>query len=308
MEMARKKIAEIIGIKGHKALPYINYKTVGSEYKQGYIQHLIEYESEFDVVRAYLLVPEVCGHHPAILVHHQHNGERHLGKSEVCGLAGNSLQAFGPALVRQGFVVLAPDSICFEDRRQIGKGTEPHDSDFLQHYNQMSYALLKGENLMQKVLKDAINGISVLTGLDYVDKSKIGTMGHSYGGNTVLFLSAMDTRITFACASGSACTFLSRMENNVGIEMASVIPGFVTKYDIDDLVACIVPRKLLIVSAEKDKYSKDASGIVDHVIPLYKKYGELNNMAHLRYAGGHAITQERFDDIINWLTITAYSP
>ncbi len=45
-----------------------------------------------------------------------------LGKSEVCGLAGNPLQAFGVALVKKGFVVLAPDSICFEDRKEKCKG------------------------------------------------------------------------------------------------------------------------------------------------------------------------------------------
>ena len=36
--------------------------------------------------------------------------------------------------------------------------------------------------------------------------------------------------------SGSACTYKNRMQNGVGIEMASVIPGFAQKYDIDDLV------------------------------------------------------------------------
>ena len=52
------------------------------------------------------------------------------------------------------------------------------------------------------------------------------------------------------------------MINNIGIEMASVIPNFHGKYDIYDLVSCIAPRQMLIVSAEDDKYSKDASYIV----------------------------------------------
>lgn len=71
---------------------------------------------------------------------------------------------------------------------------------------------------------------------------RICTLGHSYGGNTALFLSALDERISFCCASGSACTYKNRMLNGVGIEMASVIPGFIQKYDIDDLVTCIAPR------------------------------------------------------------------
>lgn len=62
-----------------------------------------------------MIIPETLGNNPAILINHQHNREHHLGKSEVCGLAGNPLQAFGPELAIIGFVVLAPDSICFEE-------------------------------------------------------------------------------------------------------------------------------------------------------------------------------------------------
>ena len=132
------------------------------------------------------------------------------------------------------------------------------------HKGQKLASLKQFGYLMKKVLDDATNGISLLAGPDYVDSKKIGTLGHSYGGNTALFLSALDVRISFSCASGSACTYKNRMRNGVGIEMASVIPGFIQKYDIDDLVACIAPRSLLIVSSDDDKYSKDAPDIVEN--------------------------------------------
>lgn len=78
---------------------------------------------------------------------------------------------------------------------------------------------------MKKVINDAMSGITLLSHLDGVNPKRIGTLGHSYGGNTVLFLSALDQRIAYSCASGSACTFENRIKNNVGIEMASVIPN-----------------------------------------------------------------------------------
>ncbi len=106
----------------------------------------------------------------------------------------------------------------------------------------------------------------------------------------MLFLSALDERISFSCASGSACTYKNRMQNGVGIEMASVIPGFVQKYDIEDLVACIAPRHLLIVSSADDKYSKDAPYIVEKVSPIYKAYNTISLLQHKRYQGGHALT------------------
>lgn len=298
----RNEIAEVIGITASDLAPHMEYKVLDSVKEDGYTRHRIEYPSDEDKVTAFLLFPEKLDKNPAILIHHQHNREHHLGKSEVCGLAGNPFQAFGLELAKKGFVVLAPDSICFEERR-----VDPlvEGFDFWQHFNEMCYRIIKNEYLMKKVLTDAINGITLLSGLGCVDRNRIGTLGHSYGGNTVLFLSALDERITFSCASGSACTYENRMKNNVGIEMASVIPNFHGKYDIDDLVSCIAPRRLLLVSAEEDKYSKDAPYIVEKAGSAYLTHNALQNLYHKRYPGGHALTKERFDFIIEWLVQNA---
>lgn len=193
-------------------------------------------------------------------------------------------------------------SKCFETRR---KDKTIEGFDFWQHFNEMCYRILKGDYLMKKVLHDAINGITLLSNLDCVDNKRIGTLGHSYGGNTVLFLSALDERIAFSCASGCACTFENRMKNNVGIEMASVIPNFHGKYDIYDVVSCIAPRRLLIVSSDSDKYSKDAAYIVEKASSAYAKWSALGNLEHKQYQGDHAITEERFYDIIKWIEINA---
>lgn len=298
----RNEIAEIIGIELSKPIINIEYKILKSTQEDGYTRQFIEYDSYGDNVKAFLLLPQILDNNPAILINHQHNREHHLGKSEVCGLAGNPLQAFGPELVRKGFVVLAPDSICFEDRR---RDTTVEGFDFWQHFDEMCYRILKGDYLIKKVLNDAMSGITLLAGLDCTDNKRIGTLGHSYGGNTVLFLSALDERIAFSCASGCACTFENRMLNNVGIEMASVIPNFHGKYDIYDLVSCIAPRRLLIVSGDDDKYSKDAPYIVEKTSPTYVEFDALHNLQHKRYQGGHALTKERFDYIIEWLAVNS---
>jgi dienelactone hydrolase len=149
------------------------------------------YNDEQDRIPAFLLLPHGIGPFPAILVQHQHNGQWHLGKSEVCGLAGDPLQAFGPALAHHGLVVLAIDALCFEERRASHAGIAPSpDADWLQHYNQMCYRLLRGDTLMRRVLDDAARGVSLLRQHRAVDRQRIGTLGHSYGGNTVLFHAA----------------------------------------------------------------------------------------------------------------------
>ena len=105
MSNLRNEIKEAIGIISSDTNPHIEYRLLDSTKESGYTRHLIEYNSYEDKVIAFLLLPEILDKNPAILINHQHNSERHLGKSEVCGLAGNPLQAFGPELAKKGFVV-----------------------------------------------------------------------------------------------------------------------------------------------------------------------------------------------------------
>jgi dienelactone hydrolase len=270
--------------------------------EDGFHRFRISYASEEgNRIPAFLLLPHGEGPFPALLIHHQHHGQRHFGKSEVCGLVGDPLQAFGPALARGGMVVLAPDSICFEDRRRNRIGTEPDKADGDQHYDEMCYRLLKGDTLMRKVLSDSAQGISVLRNHPQVDRERVGIMGHSYGGNTTLFHGALDERIGFACSSGAACSYHFKMTNEIGIEMAEVIPGFAEHFDIPDLVTCFSPRRILILSATDDPFSQDAESIVTTAKETCAAMGIREQIEHRRYEGGHSLTQERFDAMVNWL-------
>lgn len=263
----------------------------------GYTRSLIKYpSSEGDNIFAFLFEPTELASvsSPAVLIHHQHNGEQFLGKSEVAGIVGNPLQAFAPFLAQKGFVVLAPDQIAFEDRRCNQTGTEPGDgdSDFLQQFNEMTYRLVKGDTLMRKVLDDANRGLSLLYHHKAVDQKCIGVMGHSLGGNTTLFQAAVDERIQFACSSGALCSYKNKMENQTSFEMGLVIPGFLEKFEMKDLVQAILPRDLMIVSAKEDKYSRDADVILK----------DFESVKHLRYPGGHELDKERFIAIVDWVS------
>ena len=299
INLLRNKIKDFLQHSPCKEGP--TFQILDSVDKGRYQQLLIEYlGSEYDQIKAYLLVPKGQGPFPAVLIHHQHNGERHLGKSEVCGLVGDSNQAFGPMLASEGVVVLCPDSICFEDRRRNRNGIiKDTDNDFLQHYNEMCYRILSGTSLMKKVLDDASIAISLLNQHPNVDANKLGVFGHSYGGNTAIFQGALDERIQFACSSGALCSFENKIKQGTGMEMALVIPGFINHFEMVDLIRCFQFRKLFIVSATEDKYSKDADDIIESIES--KEY-----IIHKRYTGGHALTKERFEDIITWILKIAH--
>lgn len=282
----------------------VAYQVLEKEQLDGFERQLISYlGSEADEIRAYLFLPRNQEIKGSILVHHQHSGKRHLGKSEVAGILGDPFQFFCPALVKRGFICLAPDSICFEDRRTNMSGTEEAedpDDDWLQHYNEMCYRLVQGESLMKKVIDDASIAISLLSQLPETILGKIGVLGHSYGGNTVIFQSPFDSRIGYSCSSGAACSYSRKLADGIGIEMAEVIPGFSAKYDIGDLLKGIAPRKFLIMSADQDKYSRDAEDIFQAVSAHAKKSGHQHAIDHKSFTGKHGLDQERFDYIINW--------
>ena len=52
---------------------------------------------------------------------------------------------------------------------------------------------------------------------------------------------------------------------------------------------------------EEDKYSMDAPYIEEQARIAYEQQNASQNLCHKRYPGGHAMTQERFEYILNWL-------
>lgn len=80
-----------------------------------------------------------------------------------------------------------------------------------------------------------------------------------------------------------------------------MIPGFATRYDISDLVTCFAPRRLLVLSATTDEASQDADSIVAAAQTNCAAMGVVEHIKHNRYEGEHALTHERFDDLVDWL-------
>lgn len=267
----------------------------------GFDRERIEYHGlEGDLIPAFLFTPTAHATRGGVVVFHQHNGEFHFGKSEVAGEVGHPFQAFGPALARRGLAVLAPDAITFEDRRASVQGTAPDFHDWLQHYNAMSYRLLDGDVLMRKCLDDAQRALSVLLEVTGVDERKVGVAGHSYGGYTALYHAAVDTRCRFACISGAVCSFETRRREGTGITLFETVPGLARQIDTHDVLSAIGPRPTMVVSGSEDKYSRDADQVVARVTGDF--------ITHLRVDRGHALDQERFDAIVDWIVDRVVDP
>jgi dienelactone hydrolase len=273
----------------------VQARTLTTTACDGFSRELITYDGDDGrQIPAFRFVPVGSDSVGGVVVFHQHAGEFHLGKSEVAGLAGSPLQAFGPALARRGLMVLAPDAETFEDRRAQTQGIEPHEKDWQQHYNGMAYRLIHGDVIMRKHMDDAQRAVSVLLAHPRVAPGKVGISGHSFGGTVSLYLGAVDERCRFVCSSGAARSFASRAASGTGIGMIEIIPDLANRYDIADVIGAIPPRDLLLVSATDDEYSADTDQMLDQA-------GLAGAVEHIRADGGHELDTARFEAIVDWL-------
>lgn len=262
----------------------------------GYDRALVSFDApDGGSIQAFLFRPHGVRLGGGVVFLHQHASDWALGKSEVAGLGGDPLQAFGPALARAGVLVLAPDAVGFESRRGPG-------GDWLQYYNHAMHRLVRGELLMTTILGDVAAAVTALAELG---AERTGLAGHSHGGNLTLFAAALDERVAFACASGAACSYREKLAAGTGLEMALVIPGFATRFDVDDLLRCIAPRPTFVVSSDGDPYSADAEDLVRRARPAWVAAGAEGALEHLRTVGPHALDAARHDAIVAWLAARA---
>lgn len=276
--MKRETLIDLLGTPPGKA-PLAS-KVVDEVDCGAYLRQTVEYAVEpGERVRAFLCLPhERDTKVPAIYCFHQHAGNRLLGKSEVVGLAGDPDQAVAKELAERGFVTLAPDALCFEERCQ------DMDSPDYDHVHQLHVRLIRGQTLLGKALHDVSAGIDLLQTLPELDGNRIGFIGHSYGGRMALFAPVFDRRIRASvCSCGS-----TNYRDMAGIQFDFVVPGILEHGDIEDVVRLVEPAHLLLLGGTQDQWSIGIEAIVDYAQSAFN-HGTLEGQT---YPGGHQFTPE----------------
>lgn len=159
---------------------------------------------------------------------------------------------------------------------------------------------------MSRILVDIARALSALRSL--APCSSVGVLGHSYGGTGALFAGALMEDVSFVVSSGALCSYRYKLEHGVGLDMSLVIPGFASRFDLDDLLRCIAPRSALIVSSDDDPYSADASELVACALPEFENNAGRQTLHHIRSSGGHALDAARFDKIVAWVDSQLQEP
>jgi dienelactone hydrolase len=261
----------------------------------GIVREKVSYAVEpGERVNAYLFLPEGEARRPAVLCIHQHHREFHLGKSEPAGLAGDPEQAFALELAGRGYVTLAPDLICFEERRHPVLGGVDYE-----RFEAMR-RLAGGSCLQAKMLWDLGRALDYLTGRKEVDVRRIGCLGHSLGGQEALFLSALDRRIAVGVSSCGFSSYRAIFGATVNHNFAAYVPGIACDGDLDRVLALAAPLPFLVLAGREDPIFPLA-GVRATVRGAKRSYETARNRLRLRvFPGGHGFSAPMREAAFAW--------
>jgi len=263
--------------------------------REGFKIESLFYESEpGDAIPAMLLIPDgVNANHPApaVAVWHQHAGQYHLGKTEPAGLAGNPMHHTGAALAREGYVVLCPDALCFEERRDpTGK---LKDGAF-ERFEFLRY-VVDGKCMAWKNILDMKRAIDFLVSRPEVLSEKIGCYGHSMGSTHTWLVGPWEERLS--CLVGNCClpTYAAIQRKHLLHCFPNFVPGIGQYGDTPDIAALIAPRRLHMNFGENDGGSpieEVRSGVKTIAAAYQSMHAEEMFSYYIEEGSGHVLSEE----------------
>jgi len=290
----RKNLVECLGGPWPEPCP-LNPQEKETIQKDGYRIESLSYEVERgDRVSAMLLIPDgVNSSSPAqaVAVWHQHAGQWHLGKSEPAGLAGNPMHHTGVALAKEGYVVLCPDALCFEDRQDPSgdlKGGKYERFEFLRY-------VVEGKCMAWKNILDMRRAIDFLTERDEVNSDQIACYGHSMGSTHCWLVGAHEPRLKAIVGNCCLPTYSAIHEKKLLHCFPNFVPGWLKYGDTPEIAALIAPRALHLNLGEDDGGSpiEHARAGVERIRKVYEQAGASEQFSSfIQTDTGHVLSPE----------------
>ena len=280
-------------------------RTLSREDKGDYLLEKFEFDNLAGAtVPGYLLLPKnATGKSPAILYCHWHGGQYDIGKEEL--FRTNAVPvAPGPALVKQGYAVIAIDAYCFGERNGAGPGG-PAEKGSAGEMTASKFSLWVGRSLWGMIVRDDLMALDYLCSRPEVDTARIGVTGISMGATRTWWALALDERLK----AGVAVCCLTRYQDLMSAEglkyhgIYYFVPGMLNRFDTEAVVALAAPRALLFQSGEKDEGSplEGIHSIEATVRRAYTLYKREDDFKSIIYPGvGHVYLPEMWDRTLAW--------
>ena len=291
-QQRKDRLLECLGGAWPEPCP-LNPQTLETTLCDGYRMESLTYQAEpDDPIPAILLIPDGVDAQrpaPAVAVWHQHNGQWHLGKSEPAGLAGDPMHHTGVALVREGYVVLCPDALCFDQRQhETLRGGNYERFEFLRY-------VVAGKCMAWKNILDMRRAIDYLCSRPEVRSDRIGCYGHSMGSTHTWLVGPWEPRLK--CLVGNCClpTYAAIHRTHLLHCFPNFIPGWFQYGDTPDIAALIAPRALHLNFGEHDGGSpiQEVREGIERIARAYADADAADQFSHYIEAGaGHVLSDE----------------
>jgi len=271
--------------------------------KDGYRIESLFYDAEpGDSVPALLLIPEgvtAASPAPAVCVWHQHAGQWNKGKSEPAGLGFNPMHHTGVALAREGYVVLCPDALCFEERQDLTgklKNGEYERFMFLKY-------VVDGKCMAWKNILDMKRAVDFLVTRPEVKAERIGCYGHSMGSTFTWLVGPWEPRLK--CLVGNCClpTYKAIHREHILHCFPNFVPGIFPYGDTPDIAALIAPRALHLNFGETDSGSPidEVRRGIEIISRAYESVHAQDRFSwFIEERTGHVLSDEMWQRTRNW--------
>ena len=253
------------------------------------------------------LVPRTPGPHPGLLAQHGYAGtpESVCGFVKDANLEDYTYRSLGVRAVRRGFHVVAihhPTGYGPEKDGMVGHPGFPEMPHQYGKNRLHRLAVMGGGTLFGLDMMASSRGVDLLSSREDVDAERIGMYGLSQGGQSALFLPALDTRIK---ASVSSAYFNTRLTKLVGPcralcylnshEEDKFFSEVISHFADPDIVSLHAPRAFAVEAGLKDgavdfEASQEAFGLAaEH----YEKLGLGDRIEFIPHAEGHVSATAR---------------
>jgi dienelactone hydrolase len=242
---------------------------------------------------------------PGVLAIRQHAGQFYVGKSEPAGLSANEQYHYGLELCRRGYVVLCPDLLCFEERTppeyDRREGSVPAGKEY-EKFEAMD-RILRGSTLQAKYLSDLSVGLDYLDGRAEVDPDRLGVIGHSLGGQQTAWLAWHDDRVRAAAASCGTSRYEAVQRDTITHNFAYYTPGLLEAGDLEDVLADVAPRALLVTNGTEDGLHPldSVRRLNEETAAAYEAAGHPERFESVVFEGGHGFPPEIRERAYDWL-------
>lgn len=284
----REALTDLLGLSGRLPSHVSETMILRSEDKGRYIEekHVISLD---DVsVPMYLLIPKAPPPYKAIVALHGHG----MGVKQILGHYPDEAitqkmlsqdENFAQRFAKEGYLVCAIEQQGFGERvaRDVSENANSCRQLAMQY-------MMQGKNLLGERVREAIASINYLHSRDDILADSIGCTGHSGGGATALFLSALDTRLTTTVISGYFCDY---GESILGMRHCecNYVPNLLTLGNIGEIAGLIAPRALRLINGEADHIFpiNGAQQVYDTVQSIYALTKAEEKLSLVTHPQGH---------------------